>query len=182
MFEPAPLGPAGDDGVIDMAFLSVIRRWALRDEVPIREIARRTGLSRNTVRKYLRSGAAEPKFNVPKRTSKLDAFADKLALWLKVEAGKSRKQRRTVRQLHAELAALGYSGSYQPVAKPCVQPHGSDLMLTASMLTWSPAATRMTTINAPSGAGMANSQAATGLRNARGVPAPVSSRMINPRL
>jgi transcriptional regulator with XRE-family HTH domain len=93
--------------VIDMAFLSVIRRWALREEVPIREIARRTGLSRNTVRKYLRSGAVEPKFTVPKRTSKLDAFAEKLRLWLKAEAGKSRKQRRTVGQLHADLAALG---------------------------------------------------------------------------
>ena len=119
MFEPAPLGPAGDEGVIDMAFLSVIRRWALRDAVPIREIARRTGLSRNTVRKYLRSGATEPKFKVLKRTSKLDAFADKLALWLKAEAGKSRKQRRTVRQLHADLAVLGYSGSYGRVAAFC---------------------------------------------------------------
>jgi DNA-binding IclR family transcriptional regulator len=36
-----------------MALLSVIRRWHLRDRMPIREIARRTGLSRNTIRKYL---------------------------------------------------------------------------------------------------------------------------------
>jgi hypothetical protein len=35
--------------------LSVIRRWRYRDHFPIREISRRTGLSRNTVRKYLRS-------------------------------------------------------------------------------------------------------------------------------
>ena len=34
-----------------MGFLSVIRRWALRDKMPIREIARRTGLSRNTIKK-----------------------------------------------------------------------------------------------------------------------------------
>jgi len=40
-----------------MGFLSVIRRWALRDKMPIREISRRTGLSRNTIRKYLREGA-----------------------------------------------------------------------------------------------------------------------------
>jgi DNA-binding IclR family transcriptional regulator len=33
--------------------LSVIRRWHGRDKLPIREIARRTGLSRNTIRKYL---------------------------------------------------------------------------------------------------------------------------------
>ena len=48
--------------------------------------------------------------------SKLDPFADKLARWLKTEAGKSRKQRRTVKQMHADLAALGYDGSYNRVA------------------------------------------------------------------
>jgi len=45
-----------------MGFLSVIRSWALRDKMPIREIARRTGLSRNTIKKYLREGVSEPKF------------------------------------------------------------------------------------------------------------------------
>ena len=48
--------------------------------------------------------------------SKLDPFADKLARWLKTEAGKSRKQRRTVKQMHADLAAVGYHGSYNRVA------------------------------------------------------------------
>ena len=33
-----------------MALLSVIRRWHFRDGMPIREIERRTGLSRNTIR------------------------------------------------------------------------------------------------------------------------------------
>jgi transposase len=102
--------------VIDMGFLSVIRRWALRDHLSIREIARRTGLSRNTVRKYLRSGAVEPQFQVPDRPSKLDPYADKLTAWLKTEAGKPRKKRRTVKQLHAELVSLGYDGSYGRVA------------------------------------------------------------------
>jgi transcriptional regulator with XRE-family HTH domain len=66
--------------MMDMAFFSVIRRWALRDGLTIREITRRTGLSRNTIRKYLRSDAVESKFRVPKRSSKLDPFADKLSL------------------------------------------------------------------------------------------------------
>jgi transposase len=37
-----------------MALLSVIRRWHFREGMPIREIERRTGLSRNTIRKYPR--------------------------------------------------------------------------------------------------------------------------------
>ena len=62
----------GGNGVIHMGLLNVIRRMALRKQLPIREIARRTGLSRNTVRKYLKSGAVEPKFATPERSSKLD--------------------------------------------------------------------------------------------------------------
>lgn len=81
-----------------MALLSVIRRWHFREGMPIREIERRTGLSRNTIRKYLRSDTVEPRFKVPVRPSKLDPFAEKLSVWLRVEAGKSRKQRRTARQ------------------------------------------------------------------------------------
>ena len=99
-----------------MALLSVIRRWHLREGIPIREIERRTGLSRNTIRKYLRGGTVEPKFKVPKRPSKLDQFAEKLSGWLQIEAGKSRKQKRTAKQMHRDLVALGYDGSYGRVA------------------------------------------------------------------
>ena len=63
-----------------MGFLSVIRRWALRDKMPIREIARRTGLSRNTIKKYLREDAVEPRFKTPSRPSKLDPYADRLVI------------------------------------------------------------------------------------------------------
>jgi hypothetical protein len=76
----------GEPGVIDMALLSVIRRWHFREGMPIREIERRTGLSRNTIRKYLRADTVAPKFRVPVRPSKLDAFAQKLSDWLRVEA------------------------------------------------------------------------------------------------
>ncbi len=69
-----------------MGFLSVIRRWALRDKMPIREIARRTGLSRNTIKKYLREGAVEPRFKTPKRPSKLDPYADRLSAWLLIQS------------------------------------------------------------------------------------------------
>ena len=99
-----------------MAFLSIIRRWHKREHVPIREISRRTGVSRNTIRKYLRSGAIEPKFRVPDRPSKLDPYAEKLSAWLRREAGRPRKQRRTVKRLYGDLVSLGYDGSYNRVA------------------------------------------------------------------
>ena len=58
-----------------------VERWAeLRREhfvrgVPIKELVRRTGLSRNTVRAALRSDEP-PAFKVPERPSKLDPFKD----------------------------------------------------------------------------------------------------------
>ena len=48
-----------------MELLSVIRRWRHRDQISIWEIERRTGLSLNTIRKYLRSDAVEVRFKVP---------------------------------------------------------------------------------------------------------------------
>ena len=101
--------------MIDVAILSVIRRWHLRDQMPIREIARRTGLSRNTVKKYLAGHIVEPHYPKRRSPSKLDAFALKLTHWLKIEAGRSRKQRRSLKQLYADLVALGYTGSYDRV-------------------------------------------------------------------
>jgi hypothetical protein len=35
---------------------------------------------------------------------------------LRQEAGTSRKQKRTIKQLHADLVVLGYEGSYNRVA------------------------------------------------------------------
>lgn len=99
-----------------MALLSVIRRWHFREGMPIREIERRTGLSRNTIRKYLRADTVEPRFKLPERPSKLDPFAQKLTAWLGVEVSRSRKQRRTAKQMYADLIELGYEGSYNRVA------------------------------------------------------------------
>ena len=99
-----------------MALLSVIRRWRLRDGMAIREIVRRTRLSRNTIRKYLASGVVEPEYAKRKSPSKLDEYAEMLSSWLGREALRHRKQRRNLRQLYEDLLVLGYTGSYDRVA------------------------------------------------------------------
>jgi len=102
--------------VIDVAILSIIRRWHLRDQIPLREIARRLGISRNTVRRYLRADVTAPAYPARQSPSKLDGHAAKLSAWLKTEASKPRKQRRTLKQIHVDLCALGFTGSYDRVA------------------------------------------------------------------
>ena len=99
-----------------MGLLNIIRRMHLRQKLSVREIARRTGLSRNTVSKHLAADTVEPKFATPERPSKLDPFAEKLAGWLKTNAGKPRKERQTLKKMHADLVTLGFTGSYNRVA------------------------------------------------------------------
>jgi len=99
-----------------VALLGIIRRWHLRDQVPLREIAKRLGISRNTVRRYLRSETTEPAYAERQSASAIDPYAFQLSGWLKTEAAKSRKQRRSLKQLHEDLSELGFGGSYDRVA------------------------------------------------------------------
>lgn len=81
-----------------MGILAKIRRMYFREKVPLREIARRTGLSRNTVRSWLRqTDAVEPKY--PKRVSPsvVDKWAAQLTGWLRADSHRPKRDRRTAR-------------------------------------------------------------------------------------
>ncbi len=93
-----------------------VRRWHFRDGVSKREIARCTGLSRNTIRRYLNSKVVAPAYPVRQSLSKLDEFEELLSGWLAREARRPRKQRKSVKGLYEDLLPLGYSGSYDRVA------------------------------------------------------------------
>ena len=108
---------AGGNGVINMELLSVIWRMSLRLKLPIRAIARRTGLSRNAVKKHPKADTVEPKFAISGRESKLDPFADKLSGWLKSEAGKSRQA--TAKRLLGGTGGTGLHRDLQPGCGLC---------------------------------------------------------------
>lgn len=99
-----------------MSMLAKIRRMRFRDGLPIREISRRTGLSRNTVKQWLRrEGVTEPKYPKRASTSVLDPWAQHLDAALRVDQHRAARDRRTAKALFEQIRALGYGGSYQRV-------------------------------------------------------------------
>ena len=101
--------------MIDVAMLSLIRRLHMREGVSLRGIARRTGISRNTIKKYLAGQVVVPRYKPRPARSKLAPYAEQLIVRLKTAAKASRKQRKSIKQMYRELAGLGYEGSYDRV-------------------------------------------------------------------
>ncbi|MCO6414295.1 MAG: hypothetical protein J5I92_16275 [Thiogranum sp.] len=77
--------------MIDVTLLSVIRRWHFREGMPLREITRRTGLSRNTIRKYLASGVVGPRYAQRKSPTNLDDYVrfGQRQLWSNLEQNRT---------------------------------------------------------------------------------------------
>ena len=96
-----------------MGMLAKIRRMRMREGMSIREVAKRTGLSRNTVRQWLRQeGVTEPKYKARPPRSRVDGWGEYLAAALKADAHRGRRERRTVKALYEQIRSLGYGGSY----------------------------------------------------------------------
>jgi transposase len=99
-----------------MDMIGRIRRLHTRDKLSEREIARKTGLSRNTVSKWLHASVNEtPKYRREPRPNKLSAFDTMLRQALTADARRPRHERRTARALLAEIRAAGYTGGYSAV-------------------------------------------------------------------
>ena len=100
-----------------MEMLGKIRRMFYRDGLSRSEIARRTGLSRNTIKKWLRAPAATvPKYRRESPPTKLTPFEEQLRQALEVDARRPKRDRRTALALMAELKAQGYGGGYTAIA------------------------------------------------------------------
>jgi transposase len=97
--------------------LAKIRRMHFRDHLPLREIAKRTGLSRNTVRRWLRQAdVTEPRYPARTTPSVLDPYVEQLETWLRADSHRPKRNRRTLKVLFQHLRAQGYPGGYGRVA------------------------------------------------------------------
>jgi transposase-like protein len=95
-----------------MSMYAKVRRMRLRDGLAISEIARRTSLSSNTIKEWLRGPArsemtyqraATPKKIGPYEARRRDALA--------ADARRPRRERRTALKLYTQLKAEGFAGS-----------------------------------------------------------------------
>jgi len=97
---------------------SKIRRLHFVQGYTIKALVRKTRLSRNTIRRVLRSekaGCTYERVEQPK--PKLGKYADTLASWLLEDSKLSRKERRTAARYHAQLQSEGYKGAYDSVQR-----------------------------------------------------------------
>ena len=101
-----------------MAMLGKVRRMFFRDRLPLSEIARRTSLSRNTIKKWLKApGCVEPKYLRKAQDTVLTPYVGQLVKALETDAHRSRKERRSAKRLWGELKEAGFTGSYSRVTE-----------------------------------------------------------------
>lgn len=95
-----------------------IRRMVLRDGRSIRSVGRETGLSRNTIRKYLKD-SSPPSYQ--RQTDpvrhKLCAYEERLQTLFEQDLKRPRRERRTGVKFYEQLVLEGYTGSYSPVQR-----------------------------------------------------------------
>ena len=99
--------------MITMEMIGKIRRMYVRDKLSLHEIAKRTGLSRNTIRKWVRPPeTVVPIYRRSDTPKKLTDFHEILERALKADALRPKHNRRTAKALLAQIKADGYDGGY----------------------------------------------------------------------
>ena len=97
-----------------MSMYAKVRRLRLREGLSISEIARRTSLSRNTIKTWLREPAPRTQmaYQRPPGPKVLEGFTAWLDQAVKTDENRPRKERRTARRLFEQLQEQGFKGHY----------------------------------------------------------------------
>ena len=83
-----------------MAMIGKVKRMYFREKKSIRAIVRLTSLSRNTVRKWLKTPVLEePRYRRGEQPNKLTVFHEALKQALEVDARRPKHERRTAKAL-----------------------------------------------------------------------------------
>ena len=99
-----------------MVLYAKVRRMFYREHLSISEIRRRTSLSRNTVKKWLKvPDGTEPRYRRGKAVGKLTAFEPALLLALEADSYRPKRDRRTALMLFEAMRKDGYRGCYSIV-------------------------------------------------------------------
>ena len=105
-------------GMLVVETIAKIRRLHLGQGLPIKAICRQLGLSRKVVRKVLRSGATEFRYERAEQPQpKLGAWRDELDRLLTENAGRASRERLTLMRVFEALRGLGYGGGYDAVRR-----------------------------------------------------------------
>ena len=98
--------------MITMEMLGKVKRMYTRDKKSLHQISKQTGLSRNTICKWVKDAQKkeEPKYLRQEMPGKLTAFHEALELVLKADALRTKQYQRTARALCVELKTQGYTG------------------------------------------------------------------------
>jgi transposase len=98
--------------------IAKIRRAFFRDGKPIKAICRDLGVSRKVVRKVIRSGATEFRYEREVQPlPKIGRWSDELDQLLTANEGKSPRERLTLIRIFEELRGRGYEGGYDAVRR-----------------------------------------------------------------
>ncbi|VVQ26035.1 hypothetical protein PS928_06326 [Pseudomonas fluorescens] len=96
-----------------MEMMGKIRRMYFRDKLSLHQIAKRTGLSRNTIRKWVRAPeATQPAYQRCAAFNKLSPFHQTLEQALKADSFRAKHNRRSAKALLEQIKAEGYDGGY----------------------------------------------------------------------
>jgi transposase len=101
-----------------MAMIAKIKRMYFREKLSISENARRTSLTRNTIKAWLhKPDDAEPKYIRRDGPTKLTPHIEWLKQALETDTHRPKRERRTALRLYAEVKAKGFTGSYTRVSE-----------------------------------------------------------------
>jgi transposase len=105
-------------GMLVVETIGKIRRLHEIEGLPIKAICRRLGVSRKVVRKVLRSGATEFRYERGEQPRpKLGAWRVELDRLLTENADRASRERLTLMRVFEELRDLGYGGGYDAVRR-----------------------------------------------------------------